>query len=101
MLEDVQTFHKDEDYERWLYEHPDGFVLNSKTNLDPYYIVLHRASCKSITELKGRAKEGGFTERKYIKICGPDVQSLQAWLKSNEYRNDLFISIKCSKCKPI
>ena len=46
-------FKNDEDgYFAWLTAHPTGFVLNVRANADPDYVVLHRASCGTISSDK-------------------------------------------------
>lgn len=57
----------DEAYFEWLNQYEDGFVLNTRRTKDANYMVLHRATCHSISQYTGRARAGGFTERDYIK----------------------------------
>src|SRR5262245_56796379 len=57
------------DYFKWLKAHPEGFVLNTTRKKNPKYLVLHRATCRTISEYSGKQKPGGFTERDYIKVC--------------------------------
>ena len=40
----------DTDYQAWLSANPTGFVLNARRSLVPSYMVLHRASCPSISQ---------------------------------------------------
>ena len=45
-------------YFKWLAAHPSGYVLNVRSEADPDYVVLHRASCGSISSQK--QKPGAF-----------------------------------------
>ncbi len=74
---------EDRAYLEWVEKCSNGYVINAKINPRPGYLVLHRASCSSISEYKGRRKPGGFTERKYIKVCANSIEELRAWLKEN------------------
>ena len=55
--------------------HPDGFVLNVRRRADPNYVVLHRATCGSISNDK--QAPGAFTGRSYRKICATNVAELR------------------------
>lgn len=66
-------------YLEWLTAHPKGFVINTRRRGDPEYIVLHRATCRTISRPTGEAPPGGFTERSYIKICAGSVEELRRW----------------------
>lgn len=64
----VQHFIDDDDgYTRWLAEHSDEFVLNTGRVPTPTYLVLHRASCLTISRLQGGATRWTHD---YIKFCG-------------------------------
>ena len=39
-------------YFEWLAAHPEGYVLNVRPKPDPSHVVLHRASCSSISSVK-------------------------------------------------
>lgn len=78
------VFENDEmGYLDWIDRHPNGFVLNMPKNKDPQYRVLHTANCPTIKNYTEMAKEGGFTEREYIKVCAGDVASLEVWSRLN------------------
>jgi hypothetical protein len=89
----------DADYFKWLAAHPKGFVLNTTREKNPKYLVLHRATCRTISKYSGKQKPGGFTERDYIKICADKEKSLLEWVHSN-YGPKVEFSIKCGHCKP-
>jgi hypothetical protein len=67
-MADVQDFIDDDPgYLAWLAVHPNGFVLNTYRRPTSAYLVLHRATCRSISLLPS----GGSTWTKdYRKICG-------------------------------
>ena len=84
-------------YQQWLAENPTGYVLNSWRAISPSYMVLHRSSCSSVRPDAGVTKPGGFTERRYIKVCATKLSELQQWVR-NHGRADGSFSINCSKC---
>ena len=57
----------DAGYLRWLAEHPGLFVLNAYRTPTPVYLILHRAGCRSITELPAG---GRHWTTDYRKVCG-------------------------------
>src|SRR5688572_10877088 len=61
----------DRHYLLWAERHPDGYVVNLRRQRDASYVVLHRATCRSVHRYAGiDANPGGFTERGYRKLCG-------------------------------
>jgi hypothetical protein len=84
-------------YFAWLSGHPNGFVLNVREWYDPSYVVLHRASCGSISSLK--VAEGAYTERDFNKWCADTVDSLRTAAK-REGRADGSFSQRCGRCRP-
>ena len=87
----------DNGYLDWIAAHPHGFVLNVRTSTDPSYVILHRASCASISSLKRAI--GAYTARNYRKICADSVAELAAAAK-DEGRNDEPFSRRCGMCRP-
>ena len=85
----------DVSYLAWTEAHPNGFVLNVSRTPDPDYVVLHRASCKSISTDK-RAP-GAYTGRGYRKICALSEGELRLAAKS-EGRSDDTFSKRCGFC---
>ena len=67
----------DIDYQSWLSSNPTGFVLNARRSLVPSYMVLHRALCPSISQYTRVARDGGFTERGYVKVGATAAQALR------------------------
>ncbi|WP_309112724.1 hypothetical protein [Saccharothrix sp.] len=67
----MQTFMDDDaGYERWLAGHPDLFVVNAERTPRPSYLVLHRATCRTIG---GTPARGARWTADYIKVCGSRV----------------------------
>lgn len=67
---------RDEDYRRWVAEHPAGFVLNTPRRPTASYLFLHRASCRSVT---GTPANGGAWTHDYIKVCAEGAEDLEEW----------------------
>jgi serine/threonine protein kinase len=88
----------DEGYLRWLDENPGGYVINTHRSINPNYMILHRATCGTIKSTQG-IPPGGYTERGYIKICSPVIESLQSWVKQHG-RLDGSFSSACKACDP-
>ena len=90
----------DRAYLKWLTEHPEGFVANGRRKFDPDYLVLHRATCRSVNVFPGMEENpGGFTERNYVKYCGESISSLEKHLDSFTGSSQP-LSKECSSCKP-
>ncbi len=91
-------FKNDEDgYFAWLTAHPTGFVLNVRHEADPDYVVLHRASCGTISSDK--LTPGAYTSRGFRKWCAEEVNDLQPAAKL-EGRQDGTFSKRCGLCQP-
>ena len=86
----------DQQYLNWLAQNPNGYVVNCLTTKDDYR-VLHRSDCRSINKLISSASEGGFTERKYIKVCSTTIEGLKKWSVENGAKDQCFSSI-CKHC---
>ncbi len=87
----------DVSYLAWVAAHPDGFVLNVRHTPDRNYVVLHRASCKSISN--DTHAPNAYTGRGYRKICATSVAELKLAAKS-EGRSDGTFSKRCGLCRP-
>lgn len=73
----VQIFRDDDDgYVAWLARHPTGFVLNTGRSPRPNYLILHRATCRTIN---GRPPRGGPWTSAYIKVCSDSELEIAAW----------------------
>jgi hypothetical protein len=74
---DVEIFRDDDaGYLGWLSAHPAGFVLNVARSPQPTYLILHRATCRTIS---GRPTRGGPWTGPYIKVCSDDSLQIAAW----------------------
>jgi hypothetical protein len=70
----------DAGYERWLAQHPNGYVLNSRRNPTRSYLKLHRATCHHIQTLHiGYSR---WTSGDYIKVCADDRAEIARWAAS-------------------
>ena len=81
---------------KWVNTHPTGWVLNIRRRQDPKYVVLHRATCRTLVQREG-VPAGGFTSRGYRKVCAESVESLREWAAANGRPNHTF-SKECSLC---
>jgi len=74
---EVEIFRDDDaGYLEWLAAHPAGFVLNVERNPRPNYLVLHHATCSTIS---GRPSRGGPWTGPYIKVCSESELQIAAW----------------------
>jgi hypothetical protein len=72
----VVKFRDGEDgYLRWVERYPDGFVINCSRTPSPSYLMLHRASCRSIST----PQRTNYTTSQYIKVCALDRRELELW----------------------
>jgi hypothetical protein len=80
----------DPGYLAWLSAHPTSFVLNTYRTPTPAYLVLHRATCHTISELP---MNGSTWTREYRKICGERAE-LESYA-----RNDVGSDVHpCAHC---
>lgn len=66
----------DTGYLAWLAAHDDGFVLNTYAHVAAGYLVLHRASCRTINR---DLAAGKVWTVQYGKACADSVVDLLAW----------------------
>lgn len=66
----------DAGYVAWLASHPGGYVLNTYPDVTSSYLVLHRASCRTVN--RALAVGRNWT-RLYGKSCADDRSELEAW----------------------
>jgi len=89
----VKTFVNDDDgYLKWLRQNPTGFVVNSFAWPSPKYLILHRATCGTIST----PTRTNWTTTGYIKKCAPHRSELEKWA-ANEVRGRLN---HCQICNP-
>jgi hypothetical protein len=94
----MQEFTEDDaGYLGWLREHPDGFVVNVERNARPAYVILHRASCRTISADRD---DGAYTERGYRKVVTDNLDELRAFARSIG-RTDGSFSKACGRCNPL
>ena len=83
-------------YHDWLDRNPAGYVVNVRRTFSAKYVVLHRASCASISASR---KAGAYTERGYRKLCSrTDAAVLEAPTCCGR-ASGRFTSW-CGQCKP-
>jgi hypothetical protein len=79
-LPDVNGMHlfkdDEEGYIEWLGRHPTGLVLNCERSPRPAYLVLHRATCGTIS---GKPARGLVWTGPYLKVCAMSLASLSHW----------------------
>jgi len=94
----IQEFiDRDADYLEWVDKHPEGFVLNMRRSPSPEYLVLHRASCSTIS---GQRDVGAYTSRDYRKAVALEIAELSWLARKYGRRNGTFSKI-CMRCAPI
>ena len=68
IMSGMQRFVDDDNgYLDWLDHHPDGFVINTGRTPSAAYLMLHRASCGTIS---GKPARGTTFMGEYAKVCG-------------------------------
>jgi hypothetical protein len=93
----IAIFDNDSEYSAWLLANPGGYVVNMRHGYSPSYMVLHRSSCTTVNPSISSSELGAFTERDYLKVCGPDLEGLRSLAKAFG-RPDGSFSLECSKC---
>ena len=81
-------------YLEWVARNRDGYVVNVRQTLSPDYVVLHRATCSTISAPQ---EPGAYTERNYRKLCGrtlADVAEAPTWCR----RANGSFTKRCSIC---
>ena len=69
----------DTGYLAWVESHQHGFVVNSTRTPDPRYLILHRASCGTITGKPARGDR--WTTGDFIKVCSDTRSDLEQWAR--------------------
>jgi hypothetical protein len=89
----VMHFRDDDDaYLRWVERHSNGFVVNCYRTPSPSYLMLHRATCRSINT----PARTNYTTKVYMKVCALGRQDLERWA-SVEIGGHL---TDCGMCRP-
>ena|SRR5579885_414303 len=74
----VVTFVDDDPgYHRWITSNPAGFVLNTSRTPSTRYLVLHRATCQTVTGVPARGAT--WTGGDYAKVCCFDRGTIVDW----------------------
>ena len=93
----IEFIDDDLSYLAWVAAHPDGYVLNVRRSPDRRYVVLHRASCLSISN--ETHAPSAYTERGYRKLCASSVTELQAAAKRKGRSDGTFRSDAATVCR--
>ncbi|XVS61283.1 hypothetical protein ACQPYE_23595 [Actinosynnema sp. CA-299493] len=68
----MQRFTEDSGaYEHWLADNQDQYVVNAERSLNPANLMLHRASCHTIS---GTPTRGTTWVGSYVKLVGTRVE---------------------------
>ena len=92
----IQFRNEDAAYSRWISDTANqaGYVVNSYRVPDQSYLVLHRATCHSIS---GQPTNGKSWTRDYTKTCSGDLTELKEWSEGEIHR----ALTGCGLCKPL
>lgn len=75
--DDMEIFRDDDDgYLCWVADNPSGYVLNCERPPNRSYLMLHQASCHTIS---GVPPSGDKWTSDYIKVCSTDRGEIEAW----------------------
>ena len=85
-------------YLAWIAAHPNGFVLNIRCSPDANCVILHRASCTSISN--DTYEPGAYTGRNHRKLCATNKAELKLAAKDLGRRDGTF-SKHCGLCRPL
>lgn len=86
--------HADEAYVTWLESNPHGFVLNTYRLPNPDYLILHRATCKSISRTAEPPVR--WTTSDFVKVCADNVAEIEAWCRAKAAETPQ----PCGQCHP-
>lgn len=79
-------------YLAWLAANPTGWVVNTTRRPDPEYLVLHRATCASIS-----TAHANYTTHGYMKVCAQTRADLEAWGRDH-VRGQVTCTCHCLGC---
>lgn len=82
----------DRGYLDWIDRNPQGFVVNTYKNPSSKYLILHRATCGTIST----SKRTNWTRKYYIKICSLRRTELEEWANREVGENPK----PCKVCNP-
>jgi hypothetical protein len=72
----IEFMDDDKGYIAWLADHPEGCVLNCGRPPQPSYLMLHKATCGTISGKPGRR----WTVA-YQKVCAETFKEIEAWTR--------------------
>lgn len=73
----MRRFSRDDvGYIDWLAAHPDGYVLNTYAHVTSSYLILHRASCRTVNRPLAPGRSWTFA---YGKACSDNRAEIEAW----------------------
>ncbi len=76
----MRTFdHDDAGYLAWIDANPHGLVVNAYRRPTPDYLILHRATCKSISRTPPEPIR--WTTSAFIKVCSTNRPELERWAR--------------------
>lgn len=93
----AKFFTSDTEFRAWSGSCPEGYVLNLRRNAGANYLILHKASCSSLSPSQYRG--GAFTERSYRKVGSASIRELTDWIGKNVPGAASF-SGRCGRCHP-
>jgi hypothetical protein len=94
----TRVFHNNEEgFHNWRHTHSDGYILNVRRDLNPEYLMLHRATCQHLRLPNQTDAPWQFTNT-WIKVCANDVKSLQQW--ANQEVKPIARLQECASCQP-
>jgi hypothetical protein len=76
----AEQFDNDAPYQAWLNGNPRGYVVNSHRPPTATYLVLHRASCHTIS---GIPASGRSWTNQYIKVGASTKADAFEWCRTN------------------
>jgi len=81
----------DDGYESWLGANPSGYVINAERQPRPKYLMLHRATCPTIS---GTPAHGRSWTKDYLKYCAASREDAAGWCQSTVGRGPK----PCGRC---
>lgn len=76
----IVIFENDDDgYRRWIVFNPSGYVVNTTRSMSTSYLILHRATCQHVSELRPGYQT--WTCGSYIKVCALQRSALEKWAR--------------------
>jgi hypothetical protein len=90
----IEFVDSDAGYLAWIADHSNGFVVNAERRPRASYLILHRATCGTIT---GKPARGLVWTRAFIKACSVDLVPLGQW---SSFHTGGTLQ-PCGRCKPV